>query len=570
LPDQDDKDIRIGVFICHCGSNIAGTLDMETLSDYAETLPHVAYVKRNLYTCSEGGINEIKHGIRDQKLNRVVVASCTPRTHEPLFRSSCKEAGLNPYLFEMVNIRDQCSWVHMEEQDDATSKAKDLIRMGIAKAALLKPQESIISEVRTRALVIGGGLAGMTAAVALGNRGYEVVLIEREDSLGGMLKHLHKLGPMMTDAKRLVEDRVQDVERNAKITVFTKARVTGVQGFIGRYEVNVETEAGVKRIDIGVILVATGARNFVPDGLYGYDGRRVITQLELEEGLSKGLAPGITDVVMIQCAGSRNEQRSYCSRICCQTAVKNAVLIKEQHPDARVFILYRDMQMYGVENEELFRISKAKGVRYLHYDPQRPPEVSSEHVRVYHLLLGREMTLRADMVILSTPMVSGEEAETISQLLRVPIDENGFFMEGHVKLKPLDFATDGIYLCGSARFPANIRETVAQGLGAASRASIPLSKGSVIVEPIISVLTDEDACRGCGLCVALCPYGALEIRHTEKGRKVHVIDVACKGCGVCAATCYQHALSINSFTDQQILAQIEAFLIGDVSNWGCP
>jgi heterodisulfide reductase subunit A2 len=563
LPDTNKNDTRIGVFVCHCGSNIAGYLDVEELADYAETLPHVAVVQRNLYTCSESGINEIKGAIQKHQLNRVVVASCSPRTHEPLFRSSCDEAGLNPYLFEMVNIRDQCSWVHMQQQTDGTAKAKDLIRMGVAKAALLEPQEPIASDVQTRALVIGGGLAGMTAAAALANRGYEVVLVEKTDRLGGVLNRLNKLGPMMIDADDLVQKKVQEITEHPKITLFTNSQVTEVKGFIGKYEVVVKTESGEKNIDIGVILLATGGQNFTPEGFYEYDGRRVVTQLELEGLLKAGLDPGIKNVVMIQCVGSRNEDRPYCSRICCQTAVKNAMLIREHDPEAKVAVLYRDMQMYGVENEEMFRASKAKGIRYMHYDPERPPEVTPDSVSVYHSLLGRELTLPADLVVLSTPVVSGEDAESISQLLRVPIDENGFYLEGHVKLKPLDFATDGIYLCGSARFPANIREVVAQGLGAASRASIPLSKGSVIVEPIISVLADEDACRGCGLCVALCPYGALEIQHTEKGRKVHVIDVACKGCGVCAATCYQHALSINSFTDQQILAQIEAFLAGN-------
>jgi len=560
LPENNDQDIRIGVFICHCGSNIAGYLNMEELSDYAETLPNVTFVQRNLYSCSEGGINEIKNGIKEQNLNRVVVASCTPRTHEPLFRSSCEEAGLNPYLFEMVNIRDQCSWVHMREKEDGTAKAKDLIRMGVAKAALLEPQESITSEVCARALIIGGGLAGMTASTALARRGYEVVLVEKEENLGGMLNHLNKLGPTMTDANDLMEEKIQEIVQHAKITVFTQSRVTAVQGFIGKFEADIQTESGIKKIDIGVILMATGGNAFVPEGLYGYDGQRVITQLEMEQLLKNGLDSDIKNVVMIQCVGSRNQERPYCSRICCQTAVKNAILIKDHNPDTRVSIIYRDMQMYGVENEEMFRDSKAKGVRYIHYDPARSPQVESDQVRVYHSLLGREMTLSADLVVLSTPLVAPEDAGITSQILRVPVDENGFFLEGHVKLKPLDFATDGIFLCGSARFPANIRETVAQGLGAASRASIPLSRGSVVVEPIISVLADEDACRGCGLCVALCPYGALEIRHTEKGRKVHVIDVACKGCGVCAATCYQHALTINSYTDQQLEAQIDAFL----------
>jgi heterodisulfide reductase subunit A len=400
----------------------------------------------------------------------------------------------------------------------------------------------------------------MTSALTLANRGYEVVLVEKEDALGGMLNQLNKLGPSMIDAASLAEEKIRSVKDHPNITVFTKAKVIDAQGFIGNYKVDIETESGIKKIDIGVILVATGSGVLTPEGLYNYDGKKVITQLEAEGLIKQGLDPAVKNVVMIQCAGGRNEERPYCSRICCQTAVKNAMLIKEQKPDAKISILYRDMQMYGVENEEMFRKSKAKGIRYLKYDPENPPQVQDGKVTVYHSLLGREMELPADLVVLSTPSVSREDAEVTSQLLRVPIDENGFFLEGHVKLRPLDFATDGVFLCGSARFPANIREAIAQGLGAASRASIPLSKGSVVVEPIISVLADEDACRGCGLCVALCPYGALEIQNTDKGRKVHIIDVACKGCGVCASTCYQHALSINSFTDQQINAQIEAFL----------
>jgi heterodisulfide reductase subunit A len=448
----------------------------------------------------------------------------------------------------------------MGEQEDGTTKAKDLIRMGVAKAALLEPQEPIISEVQTRALVMGGGIAGMTAALALANRGYEVVLVEKEESLGGMLNRLYRLGPVMADATALINEKIGAVTEHPKITIYTHAKVTHVQGFIGKYKVDIETESGLKKIDIGVILVATGGRTYIPEGLFSYDGKRVITQLDMERLLKGGLDPSIGSVVMIQCVGSRNEQRAYCSRVCCQTAVKNAMLVKDQTPDANVFVLYRDMQMYGIENEEMLRDSKAKGIRYIHYDPTRPPKVEADRVKVYHDLLGHHMDLPADLVVLSTPLIAHEDAEVTAQLMKIPIDENGFFLEGHVKLKPLDFATDGVFLCGSARFPANIREAVAQGLGAASRASIPLSKGSVVVEPIISVLTNEDACRGCGLCVALCPYGALEIRETHKGRKVHVIDVACKGCGICASTCYQHALSINSFTDQQIEAQIEAFL----------
>ena len=552
------KDVRIGVFICHCGSNIAGYLNMEELEEYAKTLPNVVFVQRNLYTCSEGGINEIKNAIKEHNLNRVVVASCTPRTHEPLFKSACAEAGLNPYLFEMVNIRDQCSWVHMQEREDATEKAKALIRMGVAKAALLEPKEPIKSEINRKALVIGGGIAGMNAAYSLANMGFEVILVEKKDRLGGMLNELNRIAPQMKDASDVLNEIREKVENHPNIKVYLNSTISDVKGFIGQYKVGVDTEEGEKEFEVGVIIVATGAEVFVPEGMYGYDGKRVITQLELERLLKEGIDK--KNVVMIQCVGSRDEKRTYCSRICCQIAVKNAILIKERSKDAKVYILYRDLQMYGVENEELLREAKKKGVRFINYDVSRPPVVESDKVKVFNPLLGEEMEIRADLVVLSTPLIPPEDTEELSKLLRVPLNENGFFLEAHVKLRPLDFATDGIFMCGSSRFPANIKEAISQALGAASRASIVLFKDNITVEPIISVLVNEDACRGCGLCVALCPYGALEIRQTEKGRKVHVIEVACKGCGVCASTCYQHALTINCFRDDQILAQIDAFL----------
>ena len=553
------NDPRIGVFVCHCGSNIAGYLSIDELVEYAKTLPHVVNVQPNLYTCSEGGINEIKRAIHEQDLNRVVVASCTPRTHEPLFRKSCQEAGLNPYLFEMVNIRDQCSWVHMNTPEEATDKAKNLIRMGVAKAALLLPQTPIESPMEHRALILGGGIAGMSAASSLARMGFEVVLVEKADRLGGMLNNLFRIGPDFQVASRIMEEKVEEVTKNPRVTVFLESRLTDISGFIGKYEATIAVKGATKKIPFGVIVVAIGARVFQPEGFFQYDGQRVITQLQLESLLKEGL--GNRDrVVMIQCVGARNEERKYCSRICCQTAVKNALLVRESLPESQVTILYRDMQMYGVENETLFRRAKAKGVRFMAYDPANPPRVLEDRVIVYHQLMGRELEIPAGLVVLSTPLTAAPDAESISKLLRVPMDENGFFLEGHVKLKPLDFATDGIFLCGSARYPANVREAVAQGMGAASRAAIPLSKGAVTVEPVVSFLADEEACRGCGLCVALCPYGALEVRETDKGRKVRVISVACKGCGICAATCYRHALTVNSYTDEQITAQIDAFL----------
>ena len=555
------EDIRIGVFVCDCGSNIAGYLDCSNIAEYAKTLPNVAFVKENLYTCSEAGINEIKNAIKEEKLNRVVVASCSPRTHEPLFRESCAEAGLNPYLFEMVNIRDQCSWVHMQERQEGNQKAMDLIRMGVAKAALLQPQEPIQSEMDPKALVIGGGISGMTSALVLANRGYQVFLVEKSKELGGLLRNLHKLAPANIDAQELLAKQADAIKNHKNIKLLTSTTIKEIQGYIGHYSVTVSTNSTEDNFGVGVIIIATGARVFKPEGLYNYDGKGVITQFELES-LFRTNEFKADNVVMIQCVGARDEERKYCSRICCMTAIKNAIAIKEKNPKANVHILYRDIQAYGTENEALFQRSKQLGVRYIKYDQGKPPEVKKDVVKVYHHLLGRELELPQDLVVLSTPLIAGEDNEELSKLLRVTLDENKFFLEAHVKLKPLDFATDGVYLCGNAHYPATIREAVSQALGAASRASIPLAKGTMTVEPIVSVLADEDACRGCGLCVALCPYGALEIVKTDKGRKVRVIPVACKGCGVCAATCYQHALSINSYTDQQVEEQIKAFLSG--------
>jgi heterodisulfide reductase subunit A len=552
-------ELRIGVFVCDCGSNIAGYIDVKDVAEYSKTLPHVVYVKENLYTCSESGINEIKAAIKEQRLNRVVVASCTPRTHEPLFRGTCAEADLNPYLFEMVNIRDQCSWVHMQEKEEGTGKAKDLIRMGVAKAALLQPQQAIQSEVDPRAIVLGGGISGMTAAMALANRGYEVTLLEKTAELGGMLLQLDKMAPSQMDGLELARQQAAMVRSNPQITVYTSTTVDEVQGYIGHFKALISTAGVQKELPAGVIIVATGAQVLKPVGLYGYDGEKVINQLELEARFRSGSFQA-KHVVMIQCAGARIEERKYCSRICCMVAIKNSIAIKERSPGTTVHILYRDIQAYGVENETLFRRAKELGVRFIKYNLTKPPVVEAESVAIYHELLGRDLKLPQDLVVLSTPLIAGEDNETISKILRVSLDENKFFLEGHVKLKPLDFATDGIYLCGNAHYPASVREAVSQALGAASRASIPLSKGVMTVEPIVSTLVDEEACRGCGLCVALCPYGALEIVRGEKGRKVQVIPVACKGCGVCAATCYQHALSVNSYTDDQIGQQIGAFL----------
>jgi len=549
---------RVGVFVCRCGVNIGGFLDTAAVVEYAKTLPGVVFAKENLYSCSESGTTEIKKGIQENNLQRVVVASCTPLTHEPLFRAICQEVGVNPYLFEFVNIREHCSWAHMKQREEATEKAKDLIRMGVARATKLEPLEPIEAEVEPSALVIGGGIAGLAAAATLAERAFRVALVEREGELGGMLRHLYKLYPsnvMAGEFLKLWRDRVTN---NPLIDIYLASEVISVKGFIGNYDVIIRSPEKETPLKTGVIIVATGAQLWEPpEGLYGYNSKDVITQLELEGLLKKGKLKG-DRVVMIQCVGAMSPERSYCSRICCVTAIKNAILIKEMNPAATVHILYRQLQAYGDEYEAYLRRGKEMGVRLVNFSPERSPVVEDHQVKVYHQLLGRELTLPFDLLVLSTPLVSQRGSEALATLLKVPIDQDGFFLEAHIKLRPLEFATDGIYLCGCAHYPADVGEAVSQALGAVSRASIHLTKGYIKVEPIVSSI-DEKLCQGCGLCAGLCPYGAIEMVDTPEGRKAKVITVACKGCGICASSCYCRAIIISHYTNEQLEAQIRAF-----------
>lgn len=558
LKDQSKSEVRIGVFVCDCGSNIAGYLHMQELVDHAKTLPGVVFVQENLYTCSEGGTNEIKEAIPREKLNRVVVASCTPRTHEPLFMSACEEAGLNPYLFEMANIRDQCSWVHMGVKEKGTQRAKTQISMAVAKAARLRELSRIQIGLTHRAVVIGAGISGMSAALALGNLGYEVDLIEKQERLGGLLNDLNLILPSHQPPSELLNDLIGRLNENPNVVIHTGSMVKKVEGYVGNYVATVEEKGAEIKLKTGVIIVAVGARVLKPDGIFSYNGQNVVTHLELESMFRQGI-PEIKNVVMIQCVGSRCAERTYCSRICCMTAVKNAILLKEADPSINVTILYRDMQMYGVENEDMFRRSKEMGVRYVTYDPDRPPTVSQGFVNVYHLRMGKEINIPADLTVLSTPLIAQEDVGDISTMLKVPINENGFFLEGHVKLKPLDFATDGVYLCGNARFPSTVREAVAQGLGAAARAAGVLSKEALYTSGIVADINAETCC-GCLGCVQVCPYGA--INYFEDRKICQVNKVLCKGCGGCAATCPSGSARLDGFSNQQIYAQIEHALAG--------
>jgi len=553
--ENQSDDLRIGVFVCHCGSNIAGYLDVEDVAEYASTLPGVVFTKRNLYTCSESGIAEIQDAIKKHDLNRVVVASCSPRTHQPLFQSSCGEVGLNPYLFEMVNIRDQCSWVHMQEREDGTQKAKELVRMGVAKAAFLEPQEDIEASVIPKALVIGGGIAGLSAAEAMAGMGLDVILVEKEPDLGGLLRQINRLEPGGDKGSERLTPLIESVKSKSNLTIHLSSEVVDVGGYIGNFDITVRSKDGnTFEEKVGCIAVASGAVPFKPEGMYGYDGKTVITQIELEAQL-KASTFNAKNVVMIQCVGARSAEREYCSRICCMTAVKNARLIKALNPDAYVHILYRDMQMYGAEKEQMLWDARHEGVRFDVYRVEDPPIVADGTVRFTQSLMGDCQAIPYDLVVLSTPLIASEDATALSQMMRVSIDQYGFFLEAHVKLRPLDFATDGIFVCGSAHYPKTVQEAQSQGIGVAARVASILFKDKLVLSAIVAEINPE-TCVGCKGCMEMCPYEA--IRYIPEEKICEVNKILCKGCGACAATCPSQSALLKGFKPQQVLSQIRA------------
>lgn len=563
------KELRIGVFVCYCGVNIGGFLDVPAVCEYAKTLPDVVFVQDNLYTCSDAGLTEIREAIKTHRLNRVVVASCTPATHEPLFRRACEAEGLNEYLFEMANIRDQCSWVHQKEPEKATEKAKDLVKMAVARVRLLEPLKRMRVDVERAVLVIGGGVAGLTAARSLANQGFPVALVEKNTQLGGMLNQLFKVYPSDRDAQELLRPLVEEVLVHPLITTYTNATVQEVKGYIGNFEITIASgEKEEIKHTVGSIIVATGATNYEPLGLYGYgEFGNVLTQVELEAQFKDKTfqldQPGI--VPMIQCVGARGQDLPYCSRICCLTAIKNAKVIKQAFPETSVYILHKGIQTYGARYEEYYQKARELGIRFIKLDKDVIPEVKQENgklrVTFHHRALDRIVELDSDYVILSTPLIQVSDAKELSQMLKVPLGQDQFYFEAHSKLRPLDFASDGIHLCGTARAPVNIYETTFQALGAASRAAIPLAKGFVESEPITSQI-DPEICNGCGRCVKICPFGAISLGEMGEGEKpkAQTNEVLCKGCGSCAADCPQGAIEMRHFTDPQIEAQIEAAL----------
>lgn len=556
------EELRIGVFVCHCGFNIGGVIDVPTVVKYAKTLPGVVCSEDTLYACSSSGLNLIKERIKKHELNRVIVASCTPATHEPLFRKTCEEAGLNKYLFEMVNIREHSSWVHMHHPEEATEKAKDLIRMAVAKATHLEPQIEAKLEITPSTLVIGGGIAGMTAAMSLARQGFTVHLIEKEAELGGMLRHLHKLHPTERRASEVLREAVTAVKANSNIHPHLSTVVKQVDGFIGNFDVTLQKMGSnqPEEIKVGTIIVATGAEALKPRGMYQYgENEHVVTQLELEQSLQKDKLEKPDRVVMIQCVGGREKTgRTYCSRICCMVAVNNALLLKKLNPNVEVSILFRDLQTYG-EYEDLYREARENFVNFLRYDQDRPPTVQSKSdgtlaVKVYDAYLGAEVELDTDLVVLSTPLVQHEEGRELSSLLKVPIGANGFFFEAHPKLRPVDFTSEGVFVCGTAHGPKDVTESIAQAYATASRAAIPMAQGK-ITAGAVKASVDKEVCVNCDACEVSCIFDAIE---AEAFGLPGIVEANCKGCGVCAAECPMGAMQLTHFTDEQIVAAIEA------------
>jgi len=654
-PKPTNDEVRIGVYVCHCGLNIAGSVDCAEVAKFAATLPNVVLSKDNRYTCSDQGQDIIKKDIKEQKLNRVVVASCSPRLHEPTFRKTCEDAGLNKYLFEMANIREQCSWVHLYDRKGGTEKAKDLVKVAVAKAALLQPAEEIEVPITRKTLVIGGGVAGIQAALDLAETGYRVYLVEKEPSIGGMMARIDKTFPTMDCSICILAPKMSDAGHNSDIELLTNSEVSEVKGYIGNFRVkvlkkpryvtkdcsacgectkvcpivapnefdvglaarhgiytpfaqavpstyiidmnlclnkdgvivcdkcmkacerqavNFEMTSETVELEVGTIVVATGADVFDPSTLpsYGYGKYpNVITSLEFERLINAGGPSGgrllrLTDlqipkrVAFVQCVGSRSDRngRLYCSNVCCMNTIKDSLLIKEHWPETEVYVFYVDIRAYGKGFEDLYKRARKEGVKFIR---GLPAEIV-EDKKTRDLLLIGENTLqkeiykiKAGMVVLSIGLEPRKDAEMIQRLLTLSRTQDGFFMEAHPKLRPVDAATGGIFFAGCAEGPKDIKDSVTQASAAAARAGILMAKGKVTVEAITPIYS-PDKCKGCGLCVKVCPYNAITFDKASK--KISVIEAACGGCGTCAAECPFDALTQSHFTDDQLEAQVDA------------
>jgi heterodisulfide reductase subunit A len=566
-PERDvaGEEPRVGVYLCHCGANIGRIVDVPGTVEYARTLPHVAHAEESLFICSTDAAEKLATSIKEKGLNRVVVAACTPRTHEPLFRDTLREAGINQYFFDMANIREHCSWVHSREKEQATAKAKDIVRMSVARACHLEPLQEFKLPVDKKALVVGGGLAGMTSALSIANQGHEVYLVEKEAELGGMARRIRTTLEGL-DVQAYLRDIVRQVYRHPLIHIHTGAVILEAAGYVGNFTTKVTSGGRIVEIKHGATVLATGADEYRPtEYLYGQDDR-VMTQLELEEKLAQGDArlEGSPSVVMIQCVGCREEDRNYCARICCGHAVKNALKLKEKNPKTDVYVLFRDMRTYGFR-EDSYREAADKDVKFIRYEPEDKPRVEAVEeegrsvlrVTVADPILGQRLAIDADLLALSAAIVPAAGSQEVARLFKVSTGPDGFFQEAHVKLRPVDFAADGVYLCGTAHYPKHIAEAVSQAYGAAGRAVTLLSQDTVTASGSVCKVEERD-CVSCGACITACTYGAIELCDTPNGRKARVNAVLCKGDGLCNTKCPTGAIALLHYTDEEILSQIDA------------
>jgi heterodisulfide reductase subunit A2 len=566
--DVSKEEPRIGVFVCHCGANIGRVVSVPSAVEYALTLPNVVHAQEQLFSCASNSIKEITDVTKEKGLNRVVVAACSPRTLEPLFRETLRDAGINQYYYEMGNIREHNSWVHSKEKEDATDKAKDIIRMSVARARYLEPLKEFDLPVNKTALVVGGGIAGMTCALSIANQQHEVHLIEKDKELGGLARKIyHTLEGM--DVQAYLHDLIKKVYQHPLIHVYTEATITEATGYVGNFVIRVQSERGATEVKHGAAVIATGANVYQPaEYLYGQD-ERVMTHMELEERIHKGdeKVTKANSLVMIQCVGCRNKDRNYCSRICCGESVKNALKLKEINPKMDIYILFRDMRTYGFR-EDYYRDASSKEVKFIRYEPEDKPQIVAGQsddgrpvlkVTATDYILDSKLEIDADIVSLAAAIIPAAGSKEVGLLFKVSLGQDGFFQEAHVKLRPVEFAADGVYLCGMAHYPKHITETINQAYGAAGRVLTLLSHDTVVASGSVCEV-DEKKCMGCDACVSVCTYGAIESRKTALGKKAVVNPILCKGDGLCNAKCPTGAIQLKHFTDKELLAQIDAMV----------
>ncbi len=565
--DVSEEEPRIGVFVCHCGANIGRIVNVPSTVEYALTLPNVVYAQEQLFSCATNSAKQITDIAKEKGLNRVVVAACSPRTLEALFRDTLREAGINQYYFEMANIREHCSWVHSKEKELATEKAKDIIRMSVARACYLEPLQEFDLPVNKAALVVGGGIAGMTCALSIANQGHEVHLVEKDTDLGGIARRIHYTLEGL-DVQAYLRDLIRKVYQHPLVHVSNDAAITEASGYVGNFITTVKTEGRIKEIRHGAAILATGAEEYKPaEYLYGEDDR-VLTGLELEERIARGDERVISSrsLVMIQCVGCREEDRNYCARICCSQSIKNALKLKEINPGVDIHILFRDMRTYGFK-EDYYREASNKDVKFIRYEAHDKPQVEAVfedgqpilRVTVADPILGRRLAIDTELLALAAAVVPSAATRELAGLFKVTLSPDGFFKEAHVKLRPVEFGTDGVYLCGTAHYPKFIQETINQAYGAAGRVLTLLSHDTVIASGSVCEV-DEDKCIACGECIRVCTYGAIEFYDTRQGRKARVNPVICKGDGVCNTKCATMAIQLKHHTDAEILSEIDAAL----------